>query len=332
MAGQLRVRLRCKCGSMYLLLLLLPVLLVGCGLAAPLQPKFIQNPVDGYEDCGQCVQHSTNDVLHEVLYDVESKSDDEVADIACPVLEHFTEHSTIRFFEIENRDFEVLHPIVLDGEYFYKVVAMGRLNDGSMYHIDSFAVSLENNRIYVWHDKTNQFARSFGSRMLYRSNTSPNGNYRIEFADVGGGSLGSQGQLGGGFLRIVELEAGYIKWRSEEILCNRIGNIAWSLNSRFVAFDLPWINDTDAIVIDTFCFTHFHLLGLSSVIDAISYAVGSEIRHSPYNEFHHSIVRWVDASTLEIRFYCLTVDGRVIEGTYQYNVKTNKVKIVTILE
>ena len=125
--------------------------------------------------------------------------------------------------------------------------------------------------------------------------------------------------------------AGAIKWRSEEMFCNRIGNIMWSPGGKFVAFGLPWINDTDAIVVDTFDSTHFHLLGLSSVIDAISYAVGSEIRHSSYNEFRHSIVRWIDASTLEVRFYCLTVDGRVIEGIYRYDVATGEVKIVTIL-
>ena len=238
------------------------------------------------------------------------------------VLEHFKEHARVRFCEIENRSFDIFYPIVIDGEYFYKIVVLGKLNDGSVYRIDAFAMNIDNNRFYIYSEEINQFVRNSWSTH-YRSVTSPNGIYRIEFAEAGKSRL-DMDTIFVGFLRIVDLDTGEVLWRSDEIQDSRLGKIAWSPDSAFVAFDSTWIHYTDAIIICTDSFSQVHLLGLDNIANAIADAAGREIEY-----YFNAIDRWIDASTLQIRF---AVDGPIIHGIYQFDTSTGEIRNFAVLD
>jgi len=107
----------------------------------------------------------------------------------------------------------------------------------------------------------------------------------------------------------------------------------WSEDGRFVALDHPWIWYTNAIIIDTMDFSETNLIGLVSIVDAVSNVTNYEFCISPGSDHHHTLIGWLDASILEVDFYWLSTEAGIIRGIYHLDVITWDVKdIVLYLE
>jgi len=275
-----------------------------------------------YDDFNECIYE-----LDELSSDTSNDEIQENARTKEQVLEFFLEYGEIHFGEIENRNFEVLDASDIEDAY-YRIIVNGILNDGSNYHIDTFAVNLDTHNFFIYHNESEQYIR-YGRRMSYKSETSPAGTYRLEHG--GAGSRPHQhGTIYTGTLRIICLDSGNILWSLSDDIFFRAHRIFWSEDGRFVAFDHPWIMYTDIMIIDTTTFSETNLIGLINIVDAVSKVANSEFCMSLGSDHHHTLVGWVDTSTVEVEFYWLTTETRTVRGTYQFNAITREVININI--
>ena len=245
------------------------------------------------------------------------------------VLAFFFEHGGVHFSEIENRSFEVS---MLDNfdEAYYEIVVQGILSDGGTYHIDTFIVNRDSRSFYVYHNKSGQYLK-YGWSMSYRSATSPIWSYRLEHGGAGNRSL-EQGLIYSGILRIICLHTGSVLWNLDEDIFFRAHRIFWSECERFVALDNPWIWYTDVMIIDTTDFSETNLIGVTGIVDAVSEATNHDFCMSFGSDHHHTLIGWVDDSTLEVEFYWLTTEATIVRGTYQFNIITGTVIDIAIFD
>ena len=232
--------------------------------------------------------------------------------------------------EPENRNFDISYPVEVEGENCYKIILTGKLMDGGTYLIDTFAVNINNYtqglydscECYYYDNKTEQFEELNGGKKIYYSITSPNGEYRFENA-----GLANRSVSGVGFdeFQIIDLTTGECTGVMNDSYYAVYGEI-WSEDSRFVAFELQWIWDSDIVIVDTVDFSRTFLDSdeISSILPNDSkYEINSADEH------YYAIDTWVDSSILQIKFHCFT--GREeFHGKYQYDAINKIVKNVMI--
>jgi len=215
------------------------------------------------------------------------------------------------FEEPDNRLFYVAYPVRIDNDDYYKIEALGTLNNGKTYPIDIFAINPNNDNRYYWNGETAEF-QIFYTEPTFACKTSPDKRLRIESVNMN--LDGPSGLHALGEMRIINLSTGAIEWSGESYLSNYF---LWSMNSRFVAAQYSGRQWTETIVIDINNYRIIYLPGVDDLREAFP-DVAEPNQSVPLSMF--TISGWESSSAIIISFEWTTVDDIKVVGKYRYSI------------
>ena len=226
------------------------------------------------------------------------------------------------FEEPENRRFDVSYPFLLNEAETYQVTVYGLLTDGD-YLIDTFAIDLEQTRVYFYLQEQDCF-EEFITKPFFACVTSPNQQFRAE--SVGMYQDASSGLHALREMRVIDTETGEVLWSNESNLRNQF---AWSSDSRYVAAQRSGRTWTETIVIDGATWVGYQL--------PTPYAISKLSQHvsSPDENLDYSSVRigeWVSEYELIAEIEWLTAQSSTVAGSYRFVMDNLSVQDITLNE
>ena len=229
----------------------------------------------------------------------------------------------LMFSALENHNVVLSYPIEVAGENCYKIIITGKLNDGVIYNIGTFAVNVNHYSgdvsrdciAYWFNNETNQFETLEDGREPFYSNsayTSPNENYLLETVKMENGNSG---------LRIVDLITGEFELVTEDRLYG--GGIWWSESNRFAVIECQSTFYVDFVIVDTNDLSNVRL----SINDNFNlFSTYFPYEHASGGEQYLGFIKWIDDSILQMQFECSPAIGGTYHGEFQYDTIDNTIR------
>ncbi len=229
------------------------------------------------------------------------------------------------FEELDNRNFDVSYPIIVDNHSCYKIAVTGKLDSEKTYPIDTFAVCLINDTKYFYNPNTNQF-EIFYMTPSFACQTSPDGKMRIESVGMQVHGDGPSGLYALREMRIINMQTGDVLWTDDSHLNNKF---SWSENSRYVAAECSGRQWSQSSIIDTVGFTVVVMPNIDEIRRIKPEAAEPNLFVAmPLIR----IVKWINPSVLLVHFEWMTNNSTLVTGEYEYDMISKTAKILNIDE